>query len=38
MKLISNLPEIYRQLLASGSYVDRGLLQSILKLLHLPPL
>jgi predicted nucleic acid-binding protein len=28
----------YRQLLASGAYVDRALLENILKILNLPPL
>jgi hypothetical protein len=36
--LVSDLPEAYRQLLASGAYVDRDLLENILKILNLPPL
>ena len=38
LKLVSDLPETYRQLLASGAYVDRVLLEGILKILNLPPL
>ena len=38
LKLVSDLPESYRQLLASGAYVDRDLLENILKILNLPPL
>ncbi len=38
LKLVSDLPEAYRQLLASGAYVDRVLLENILKILNLPPL
>jgi len=38
LKLISDLPEAYRQLLASGAYVDRPLLENILKILNLPPM
>ena len=36
--LVSDLTEAYRQLAASGAYVDRELLENILKLLGLPPL
>ena len=38
LKLVSDLPGAYRQLLASGAYVDRVLLENILKILNLPPL
>ena len=38
LKLLSDLPEAYRKLLASGAYVDRVLLEIILKILDLPPL
>jgi len=38
LKLICDLPEAYRQLLASGAYVDRLLLENILKILNLPPM
>jgi len=38
LKLVSDLPGAYRQLLASGAYVDRALLENILKILNLPPL
>jgi hypothetical protein len=38
LKLVSDLPESYRQLLASGAYVNRVLLENILKILNLPPL
>ena len=38
LKLFSDLPAAYRQLLASGAYVDRMLLEKILKMLNLPPL
>jgi predicted nucleic acid-binding protein len=38
LKLVSDLPGAYRQLLAVGAYVDRALLQDILKILDLPPL
>lgn len=37
-EIIANLVEAYRRLLASGAYVDRALLESILKILNLPPL
>ena len=33
LKLVSDLPEAYRQLLASGADVDRVLLENILKIL-----
>ena len=38
LKLVSDLPEAYRQLLASGAYVDHVLLENIVKILNLPPL
>lgn len=38
LKLISDLTQAYRQLLGSGAYVDRVLLENILKMLGLPPL
>ena len=38
LKLVSDLPEEYRQLLASGAYVDHVLLETILRILDLPPL
>jgi hypothetical protein len=38
MKLLPNLGDAYRQLLASGPYVDRGMLENILKILNQPPL
>ena len=38
LKLIPDLSAAYRQLLASGAYVDRMLLEKILKMLNLPPL
>lgn len=38
LKLVSDLSGAYRQLLASGAYVDRVLLENILKILNLPPL
>jgi predicted nucleic acid-binding protein len=38
LKLVPNLPEVYRQLLTSDAYVDRVLLENILKILNLPPL
>lgn len=38
LKLVSDLPGAYRQLLAAGAYVDRALLQNILNILDLPPL
>jgi hypothetical protein len=37
LKLVSHPPEAYRQLVASGAYVDRVLLENILKILNLPP-
>jgi predicted nucleic acid-binding protein len=38
LKLLPNLPEAYRQLLGSSAYVDRVLLENILRILNLPPL
>ena len=38
LKLLSDLPEAYRQLLVSGAYVDRQILENSLKALNLPPL
>ena len=38
LKPVSDLPGTYRQLLASGAYVDRVLLENILKTLNQPPL
>jgi predicted nucleic acid-binding protein len=38
LKLLSDLTGVYRELLASGAYVDRALLENILKILNLPPL
>jgi len=38
LNLVSDLPGVYRQLLASGAYVHRALLEDILKILNLPPL
>jgi predicted nucleic acid-binding protein len=37
-KLLSDLTGAYRQLLASGAYIDRAFLENILKILNLPPL
>lgn len=36
--LLSDLPQAYRQLLASGAYVDPRILEDSLKALNLPPL
>ncbi len=36
LELLSDLTEAYRQLVASGAYVDRLLLENILRLLGLP--
>jgi len=38
LKLLPDLTVAYRQLLSSGAYADRGLLENILKGLSLPPL
>ena len=38
LKLLSDLPEAYRQLLVSGAYVDRQILENSLTTLNLPPL
>lgn len=38
LKLVADLTAAYRQLLASGAYVDRLTLEKILKILNLPPL
>ena len=38
LKLIPDLSAAYRQLVVSGAYVDRVLMQNILKMLNLPPL
>jgi predicted nucleic acid-binding protein len=36
--LLSDLPHAYRQLLASGAYVDPKIVENSLKKLNLPPL
>ena len=38
LKLLPDLREAYRRLLSSGAYVDRAMLENILKMLRLPPL
>jgi predicted nucleic acid-binding protein len=38
LKLLPDVTMAYRQLLSSGAYVDRGLLDNILKVLSLKPL
>jgi predicted nucleic acid-binding protein len=38
LQLLSDLPEAYRQLLASGAYVDPKILQNSLRQLNLPSL
>jgi len=38
MKLLPDLPGAYRRLLDSGAYIDRALLENILKTFNLPPL
>jgi predicted nucleic acid-binding protein len=38
LKFLPDLTVAFRQLLSSGAYVDRGLLDNILKVLSLPPL
>jgi predicted nucleic acid-binding protein len=38
LNLIADLPQVYRQLLASGAYVDRAICEVSLQELKLPPL
>ncbi len=38
LRLLSDLPQAYRQLLASGAYVEPKILENSLKMLNLPPL
>jgi len=37
-RLVADLPQIYRQLIASGAYIDRRILENSLKALNQPPL
>lgn len=37
-RLVADLPQVYRQLLASGAYIDHRILDNSLKALHQRPL
>jgi predicted nucleic acid-binding protein len=38
LHLLTDLSEVYRQLISAGAYIDRKILANSLSALHLPPM